>query len=144
MTFLCPDAVQRRHNLPSARPAVAAVPLASYAIMASKVNALHLAKQLPLTLQPPLASPPAGVAAADAHPGRAAAVRRVAGELTAAYTQDVIPLFTSQFYAQHGIQDGSAAHAVRVSRALVLALWVAGCARSVLRQALRAGPQLSS
>lgn len=84
-------AVQRKHNLPPARPAVAAVPLVEYARAASEHNAAFVARQLQHTIQPPRQLSPAPAAAADAHAARAAAERRVAGELQAAYAQDFIP-----------------------------------------------------
>ena len=100
--------MQRRYNLPPARPAVAAVPLVDYARAASKQNAAYVARQLQRTIQAPRQLSPAPAAAAEAHPGRAAAVQQVAGELRAAYAQDVIPTVVglgTQGYSRQAMRE---------------------------------------
>ena len=135
----CLDAVQRRRNLPPARPAVQAVPLAAYAREAARANALHLAKQLQLPRSPRAV---AGEANAGAHAQRDAAVRQAAGELAAAYTEDVIPLITLQYRMQSALWGGTGPHAVRMLRAPVLALRGSQAPRARCQgRALRAGPQ---
>ena len=64
----------------------------------------------------------AGEASAGAHAQCDAAVRQVAGELAAAYTEDVIPLITFPYRMQSELSGGPSPHTVRMLRAPVLAL----------------------
>lgn len=100
--------MQRRYNLPPARPAVATVPLVAYARAASQQNAAYVARQLQRTVQAPRQLSPAPAAAAAAHPGRAAAVRQAARELREAYVQDVIPTVVglgTQAYSRQAMRE---------------------------------------
>ena len=119
---------QRRHNLPPARPEVAAVPLVAYARFASEHNASFVASQLQRGVPLPRHLGPAPAAAADAaHAARGAAERQVAGELAAAYAQDVIPLFAGTGRALYTMPEARAPHAVRtLGRRLSACLWGPG------------------
>ena len=113
---LCLRAVQREHNLPPARPEVAAVPLVAYARNASEHNALFVARQLQRAVPPPRQLSPAPAAVADARAGHAAAERRVASELAAVYAEDVIPFFASEGRGLYSMPEERSPHAVRMLR----------------------------